>query len=428
MPIVHVPYGTTELSLSLPDQHDITWILPRSVAPAPNPTQVIEQAIANPIGTAHLPSRHSATSVAVAINDKTRPVPHEYLLPPLLQHLEDKGFSPADITLMIATGSHTVMPPDEYPLILPQTILDRYSVICHDARDTDNLAYLGETAHGTPVYINQQYLAADIRIVVGNIEPHQFMGFSGGVKSAAIGLSDWRTINPNHAMMTHDYARMGEYERNPMRQDVEEIGRMIGIDFALNSVFNREKEIVKAFFGQPEAIMHVAIPHVRDTFQIPLNQPLDFLILSPGGYPKDINIYQGQKALGHATPVMRDDSTIIWCAACPDGAGSEAYEAWITREDIQSYEDVITQFKQETFRIGPHKAYQIARDGMRVNIRLKSDMPQDLARSLLIKPIVDLQGTVDACLKQLPADAHIGIMPHGNVTIPYLRHASPTDT
>ena len=77
--------------------------------------------------------------------------------------------------------------------------------------------------------------------MVGNIEPHQFVGFSGGVKTAAIGLAGAETINRNHALMTHPDSRLGEYETNPARQDVEEIGRKVGIHLALNAILNQQK-------------------------------------------------------------------------------------------------------------------------------------------------------------------------------------------
>ncbi|RIK70977.1 MAG: hypothetical protein DCC66_03645 [Planctomycetota bacterium] len=116
-----------------------------------------------------------------------------------------------------------------------------------------NLIYAGDTPRGTPVYINRQYMQAELKLVVGNIEPHQFMGFSGGVKSAAVGLTGKKTINQNHALMTHPDSRLGEYENNLARQDVEAIGKIIGIHFALNAILNEKKQIVKVVAGDPRA-------------------------------------------------------------------------------------------------------------------------------------------------------------------------------
>ena len=108
---------------------------------------------------------------------------------------------------------------------------------------------------GTPIWSNKAYVGSDFKIVVGNIEPHQFVGFSGGVKSAAIGLAGVKTINHNHALMTHPDSQLGEYENNPALQDVEEIGKKMGIHLALNAILNQNKQIVHVLAGDPRAVM-----------------------------------------------------------------------------------------------------------------------------------------------------------------------------
>ena len=421
MPDLRLPYGKTYLTAHLPDDRSADWIAPAEIAPAPDALAVVAQALDQPLGARALGSFAGVRSVAIAINDKTRPVPHEHLLPPLLDRLAQIGLRPEQITFVIATGTHPVMPTAEYADILPPSIIERYRILCHDSEDKAALVYLGETARGTPVWVNRHYLAADLRIVVGNVEPHQFAGFSGGVKTAAIGLAGKETINRNHALMSEPGAQLGAYAGNPPRDDIEEIGRMMRIDFALNALLNGQKRIVAALAGDPVAVVQAAIPLVRRGFQVTVDQAYDLLIVSPGGHPKDINLYQAQKALAHAALIARDGAAVIVCAACPEGTGSDTYEAWIGREDMTSHTAVIERFKAEGFRIGAHKAFQIARDAVRLRVTLISDMPPAFVRSLLLDPADDLQTALDAALASLPPDARIGIMPAANATIPGVR-------
>ena len=153
------------------------------------------------MGGVRLADFTKARSVAIAISDKTRPVPHAILLPPLLQALEKLGIPPGAITLIVATGLHAPMKEAEFADILPADILARYRVISHNAMAMEELVSLGKTRLGTIVQVNRAFADADLRLVVGNLEPHQFMGFSGGVKTAAIGLAGRDTINHNHALM-----------------------------------------------------------------------------------------------------------------------------------------------------------------------------------------------------------------------------------
>ncbi len=415
-----LPYGRTQLTFNLPDSLPTTLLAPAVVPVATDPIQAVNLALDEPVGNKKLADFSTVQSAAIAINDKTRPVPHKYLLPPLLERLESLGLTPQAITLLIATGTHVPMPPEEFPQVVPPDILKRYPVISHDADDRENLLHLGQTKRGTPVWINRRFVQADLRVVVGNIEPHQFVGFSGGVKSAAIGLVGHETISHNHAMLTHPQSKLGHFDDNPIRQDIEEIGRIIGIHFALNAILNESKQIVVAIAGEPEAVMRQGIPQVRELYQINVPEPFDLLIVSSGGHPKDINLYQAQKGLGHAAPVVKKGGAIILAAACPEGIGSRKYEQWM--EGMTSHQAVLERFQQEGFQVGPHKAFQIARDSSRARVLLVSQMPADLVRRLLLTPAGSLDQALSLALDNLAPKARVGVIPLANATIPTLKN------
>ncbi len=422
-----LPYGKSDLIFSLPDDREADIIAPAETMSAPNPLELVNIALDTPLGGQRLEqlvTGFDKPTVAVAINDKTRPVPHQFLLPPLLGRLETLGIAPHAITLFIATGTHPPMQEQEFPSILPFDILDRYPVISHDARDESRLTFLGTTQRGTPVWVNRRFFEADLRIVVGNISPHQFMGFSGGVKSAAIGLAGMPTVNHNHAMMIDPASRLGEYETNPTRQDVEEIGELIGVHFALNAILNEAKEIVRVLAGEPRAVMQAGIPLSRQLCQSTVSGLYRLVIASPGGHPKDINLYQAQKGLAHACMITHPGATVILAAACPEGTGSRSYETWMQgitfAERDPPFEQIFKRFRQEGFRIGPHKAFQIARDASQVHLFFYSEMPPDFARSLLLNPIQDLQTTIESALATLSPGERIAIMPRAASTIPFV--------
>ncbi|MCY3779297.1 MAG: nickel-dependent lactate racemase [Chloroflexi bacterium] len=415
---VEMPYGMSYLKAELPGGYALEFVLPREQGAAADPAAVALQAVYNPLGEVKPP--RAGQTVAIAVNDKTRPVPHEHLLPPVLNGMRHAGVRDEDVLFIIATGTHPRMEPEEFGNILPEDILKTYRVVCHDASDEANLTHLGETARGTPVFINSDYMAVDYRIVIGNIEPHQFQGFSGGLKSAAIGLAGERTINHNHAMMRDEQARLGEYERNPARQDVEDIGRLIGVDFCVNAVLNRDKQIIRAFAGDAHAVMQAGIPEARALFEVPVAAPFDLMIASPGGHPKDINLYQAQKGMAHAALVTRAGGQMILCAACPEGSGNREYEDWMRDSRIRSHADVFERFARDGFKVGRHKAFQVSRDAARIQTTLVSQLDDDLARTLLLQPQPDLQAAIDRALEQLPPSARIGVMPAANSTMPVL--------
>lgn len=415
---IQVPYGRSFLTASVPDTVGVDIIEAPETCGAADPLDTVRSALDKLLGGAAWADFAGARSVAIAVNDKTRPVPHHQLLPPLLERLAALGIPDAAITFYVAVGMHLPMTPDEFPAILPEEVLRRYRVVSHDSGNDDGLINLGETSGGTPVWSNRAYVESGFKIVVGNIEPHQFVGFSGGVKTAAIGLAGARTIDRNHALMMHPDSRLGEYEANPARRDVEEIGERVGVHLALNAILNQKRQIVHVLAGGPRAVMGPGVLLSRRVCQVGVGTRYGLVISSPGGHPKDINLYQAQKALGHAALITRTGGTVILAAACPEGTGSARYEEWMSGK--KTYDEVLERFRSEGFRIGPHKGYQIARDASRMRLMFCSGMEERLSRALLLNPVRDLQAALDLALRDLQPGERIGILPHASSTIPYV--------
>ena len=413
---IRVPYGHSYLTAGIPDPIPVDFIDPPAVAASSQPLDVVEAALDNLLGDIAWPAVVGAQSVAIAINDKTRPVPHQTLLPPLLKRLEQSGIPDSAITFYIAVGAHPPMAAQEFRSVVPAAVMERCRVVSHDCEAEDGLALLGETTRGTPVWVNRDFYRSDFKIVVGNIEPHQFVGFSGGVKTAAIGLGGLKTINRNHALLSDPDSQLGEYENNPARQDVEEIGWQINIHLALNAILNQDKQVVQALAGDPVAVMRAGIPLSRKICQAAVSQQYALVIASPGGHPKDINVYQAQKGLCHAARITRPQGTMILAAACPEGAGSPHYENWMAGK--KSHAHVLEQFQAEGFRIGPHKAYLIGRDASKLHLSLYSQMDDKKARALLLNPVRDFQNAIDTALAELDPHERVGIMTHASSTIP----------
>jgi nickel-dependent lactate racemase len=168
--------------------------------------------------------------------------------------------------------------------------------------------------------------------------------------------------------------------------------------------------------------MDAAIPLSSQVSRAPVGAAFDLVIASAGGHPKDLNLYQAQKALAHAALVTRGGGVVIVVAACPEGAGSRGYEAWM--QGVRSHEEVFARFEREPFRVGPHKAFLMSRDAARVRTFLVSGMKPELVRRLLLGPAKSMQEALGLILPDLPADARVGIMPRASSTIPLISNRS----
>ncbi len=411
-----LPYGKSYQEIQFNFEGIVDHFLPSKLTPKWKDNVQIESAIRS----ANLSSVCSSNSrVVITINDKTRPVPNNLLFPPLLKELQDNGVLKENITIVIATGTHTPMPVAEHNLLLNSSVLSQYNVVSHDCDDIDNLTFMGQTSRGTPVYVNSIFTNSDLIIVVGNIEPHHFAGFSGGVKSAAIGVCGRETINHNHSLLQDPRSCVGRYDDNPLRQDIEEIGEIIGVDLALNVILNEKKEILHVFFGKPKEVMTQGIKIIRDTQMTLIEEPYDLVIASAGGYPKDINLYQAQKGLTHASMFCRDGGTVILAVECQEGVGSQSYLA--SMEGILSHNEAKKKFLENGFVVGPHKAFQFATIAERVNFLIKSEIEHDIMKKLLIQPVSDLNRALQEILSKDDTIRRVAVVPYAMATIPVCR-------
>lgn len=411
-------YGNSSLKFSISSTVDVYPVL-LPTSPAYTDSRVlVERALQNPMSPFVLPASTASVQVGIAINDKTRPVPQEVLLPSLLNYLQNAGFSAENITFFIATGTHSPMNPAEFPLILPREIIKNYRIISHDCDDTSNLVYLGTTTAGTRVLVNTAFYTCGLKILIGNIEPHHFMGFSGGNKTAAIGLTGRETITANHKYLMSDDARAGKFEGNPCRQDVEEIGCMIGADMALNVILSPQREILFCLFGSPVDVIRAGYPLSLHHCQVEVPTAFNLTIASCGGYPKDINLYQAQKALSNAVSITKPGGDILLFAECREGAGSELFLDFM--QNIHSPEEVMALFSKQEFAIGAHKAYQLAKQALKYRLHLVSSMPTEMTSRLFFNPVSpeNVQAWVD---QKIGSAKKIAWIPDAVTTVPYLK-------
>lgn len=382
----------------------------------PDETEEVRRALKNPIGSPPLNEIvRPGETICIITSDITRPCPSAVILPPLLEELEQAGIHLDDITVVFALGSHRRHTEEEQERLVGSSVYRQVHTVDSDPEDT---VYLGMTALGTPVNITAVVAQADRRILVGNIEYHYFAGYSGGAKALMPGVSDREAIQANHSRMVEATSRAGEIEHNRLRLDLEEAADICGCDFILNVILSEEKKILRAVAGDHRAAHRAGCAFLDSLYRIPIERQADLVIATPGGFPKDINLYQAQKALDNARHAVRPGGIIILAGACSEGFGEEVFREWLL--EAEQPQDLIDRVKRE-FRLGGHKAVAIAMTLERAQVYFVSDMDvQDAARTFM-KPYQDLETAISDALVTLGPDARVIIMPHAGSTLPDVR-------
>ena len=410
---MELPYGKKTIIFDLPQEWEPDLFRPKPILPAEDPIREVTQSLDNPCGNRRLENFSGAASVAIAVCDETRPVPNRLILPSLLKRLHQMGISKSAIQILIAPGLHSPTPESRFVDILPVDIINQYSITVHDAHCSD-LKFLGRTSQGTPVFVNPRFFGAALRFVIGMIDPHQFVGYTGGVKGAAIGLAGAQTIEANHSMLFHPKALIGEIQDNPVRQDIEEIGKMIGVHFAVDAVLDGTDRIVKVFSGDPSEVERAGSEFCRGVYEIKVSKEYDMVIVSSGGYPKDVNLYQAQKALANATPLVREGGEIILFAECPEGHGDEVF--YQTMKKYKSPQEVGESFRRQAFRMGLHKAFLWAGSLIKARVYLHSALEEALVYELMVLPVKSVKELLSRIKAKYVHPPQIAIIPKGNST------------
>jgi nickel-dependent lactate racemase len=383
-----------------------------------DPLASVKIALEKPIGTeplAELLADKKTNNLVIIVNDVTRYTPYNYMLPPLLKTIADTGVKKEQVTFIVATGVHLPHSKEQNKEIFGKKIEAEYNFIHHNC--DQNLVDLGKLSTGNQLQINKKVVEADFLITTGVILPHYMAGFSGGRKSILPGVAGRESIENNHAMMVEVIEDQPALEANPISQEMFEAAEKVGVDFIFNVVTNSRREIVQVAAGDYRQAWQTGIDISAEMYHLLLEQKADVAIVSSGGFPRDINLYQAQKALDHADQAVKKGGTIIWVAECAEGYGEERFEKWM--DEAQKPEDNIFRIK-EKFVLGGHKAFAISKVAAEKEIILISSLTNEQTENIFAKKINTIQEAVDYLEEKYQGDYCTYIMPQGSLTVPVM--------
>jgi lactate racemase len=412
---VDLAFAESGITADLPDGFRYCLLEERTAKPLADWRSALEAALDTPIGTAPIEElAKGKTSAAISVCDITRPAPNEKVLPPLLRRLEKAGIPRNGITILIATGLHRPASDEEIRKICGEEVASKYRIENHDARDLSSHRYLGSTNSGTPVYIDERFIAADLHISLGFIEPHLMLGFSGGRKLVAPGLAAQETIKVLHSprFMRDVRTREGSIEDNPLHDELLEIARMARHDFIIDVALAEGRAIAGVFAGNPEAAHRSGHRFVSRVMLQKLEDPVDAVITSAAGYPLDLTFYQAIKGVTAASHLVRDGGRILLVGACTEGAGGPEFAEMLQKglSDAEFLQSI------ETTEVIPDQ-WQLEKLAM-VTTRKQvlwyvPGLPREYHQHLWGRAFDSLPAAVTALVSELPSNARIAVIPDG---------------
>lgn len=381
--------------------------------------EMIKEAISSPIGGASLEDIPENGRVVIIVDDATRPTPSAKIIPPLVAQIEKRS---SDITFVTAPGTHRPLTEEELEKKIGRAMMNKYRVVNIDARKERDYQYIGETKQmKTPLYIHKEVLAADYLIAIGNIAPHNVVGWGGGAKIIQPGVSGRITTEATH--LSACYERIEEVfgnENCKARQEIDAIGERVGLDFIANTVLSGEGRVLGLFCGHYLKAHRAGVAFAKKILCPQIPQLADIVIVS--AYPCYLDYWQGFKPVGFSLKGVKKGGIVIYLFDPPEGLCGNSpihkpiLEAYLDKDEKTAREDIESGTIKDLVGIcNPLCHYQVVEQ---VQVYCVTDtLSEEDCRLMRFRRYTDVEDAIQDALAQIGEDAQIGIIPCGGETL-----------
>lgn len=314
MKTISVPWGAWyhngKLDLTFPESWEVT--VARMKGGPDIGDAGIRRAMAQSIGAPRLREvARGRRDAAILIDDLTRPTPSYRVLPFILEELAAAGLGDDKVRVVCAVAAHRTMTREDFVKKIGLELLERLEVINHNAYD--NLEFYGNSSQGIPVWVNREFARADVKIAAGMITPRGEM-FGGGAKLLLPGACGRQTIYANHAYCPQEV----------FRQHLDEVARMVGLEYIVNPLLNEEGGIMALVAGDPQKAFWHGVGIGEELYRTEVPQGMDVGVFN--AWPKDTEGTQAGMAmvpvLGKPFPkLFNPGATAVIASACSEGLG-----------------------------------------------------------------------------------------------------------
>ncbi len=413
---VSLAYGRGTLDVAIPEKNLVKCLGYKPLPALTDPEAEIAALLEKPTQSDPLSKLAKGKKTAcILISDITRPVPNTVILPPILRSLEAAGIARNDILILIATGLHRPSTPEELLEMCGPDIVGKYRIEDHYAREKEQHTYLGESPRGVPIWIDSRYLAADLKIATGLIEPHFMAGFSGGRKAICPGICGAETIADWHKpkFLEHENATNGVLDGNPVHEENTWIAKKAGCDFIVNVVLDSHRRILKAVAGDMVFALEEGVRFARTFVVDTVEEPVDIVLTSGAGYPLDTTFYQSVKGIVAALNILKPGGTIIIASSCTEGLGSKEFDEIAERfPKIESFVDAI--IKDEFFVLNQWQMEELAKALRKGRVKFYSEaLSAETLRRFYVEPVASLATAVEESIAEYGPNASVAVLPEG---------------
>lgn len=426
-----IPFGRGELTFETPAGWEVDVAEPEPAVPLADLGLALEGALQAPESSPPLAElARGARRVCVVVTDLTRPCPDRELLPGIVRQLRAAGIRDDQVAVLVALGLHRPMTRSELAEKFGPEVVDRFTIIQHEAQNPAGLVDLGVTSNGVPAIVNRHAVESDLLISTGLVEPHQYAGFSGGFKTLAIGAGGEPTITVTHgpAYVEHPGVRLGRVEGNPFQVAIAEAASRAGLRFIVNVIPGRDGRPVAVGAGEPGATFARLVEQACRVFTVRVRRVYDVAIAGVG-YPKDTNLYQASRAASYLIfgpkPVVRPGGFVIVPAELDEGPGRGPGEQrfFRTMRDAPDVRAIIEEARTRGYQAGEQRAFVMSKVLEHCRVVVVGSKYPEVVRQAKMIPAETMAEAFDLVRAELGDRLSALVVPHALLTVPLVADA-----
>ena len=409
---VWLPYGDSEVCVRIPTASLLDVIKPKDIDVPPDPQEEIRSALKNPVGGKSIGDiAKSETKVSIVLDESFFQI-NRMIIHTLIDELGSAGIRDEDVTLIIAHDPFRLS--SEHDLPSDTGLFERLRIIRHNPGDRENV-YFGSPS-GIKFYINRNFLEADVKILVGIVEPHPIIGYAGGWELIIPGIADTNSSNEIFKLGLDEITRRGRLKDNPVYEEISGAAEKVHVDLALHIVMNGEFKVVKAFAGEVDKSFLEAVKFADSIYRIPVEDRADIVFISPGGSFFDATFQESTLCLDAALDVLGRNKDLVLVAECSHGFGDKEF-----LETILKYPNLrlLRKDLERSFSIPKLMAYRLMNVLQRINLSMVTAMPNYYISKI---PNLKVARTANEAYRMLIESSRdkgkISFIPYGNITIP----------
>jgi len=389
-------YGRGSVSFRPPENWRITVLRHREPQPL-SLKDALLNSLENPIGERPFSDWVSRfNNILIVVPDVTRYAGMERALPVLFERFPKNIHA----RIIFALGNHRKQTEGEREGLISREVYAKVPSFDHDCYDKNGLTLAGKTSSGLDVVLNSALFRADAAIVTGSINFHYLAGFGGGRKSIFPGIAGYDTILGIHGQVfkkdspgKHASSRSGVLKGNPMHEEIMEGIALIRTPlFLINTVLDDKKNLLNVFAGNIKDAHEEGCSWYKEHFEASVKEKADIVIVSSGGFPKDINFIQSHKAVEHAMGAVKDNGAVIVAGKCEDGLGNADFLRWFEYGPSADMEPYV----RKADKVYAQTAYATRLKAERCSIFFVSDLDGESVKKMGLIPKKSIEDAITA--------------------------------